>query len=116
MFERTTSGLNGQPGHLEFNQDGRGLMTKAQGSIKDQIREYIHESAQYTGVTGLTDETPLVDVGVIDSVQLVRVVSFLEEAFGIHVADEEILPSNFANINEMERFVLTKLDGQLKKE
>jgi acyl carrier protein len=82
------------------------------GSIKDQIREYVQESAKYTGVTGLTDESSLIEAGVIDSLQLVRVVSFLEDTFGVNVADEEILPKNFESIDGMERLVLAKLAGK----
>jgi len=81
------------------------------GSIKDQIREYIHESAKYAGVTGLTDDTSLIEAGVIDSLQLVRVVSFLEDTFGVSVADEEIVPKNFESINGMEKLVMDKRAG-----
>ena len=78
-------------------------------SIKDKIRDYIQESAKYTGATGITDDASLISAGVIDSVQLVRVVSFLEETFGVSVADEEILPTNFETIDQMERLVVSKL-------
>jgi len=84
----------------------------ASASIKDQIRDYITESAKYAGVTGITDSTSLIDAGVIDSLQLVRVVSFLEETFGVSVADEEIVPKNFESIDGMERLVLDKLAGR----
>lgn len=84
----------------------------ASAPIKDQIRDYIQESAKYAGVTGLTDDASLIEAGVIDSLQLVRVVSFLEETFGVTVADEEIVPKNFESIDGMERLVLAKLaDG-----
>jgi acyl carrier protein len=81
---------------------------EASGSIKDQIREYIQESAKYAGVTGLTDDASLIDAGVIDSLQLVRVVSYLEDTFGVTVADEEIVPKNFESINGMEKLVMDK--------
>jgi acyl carrier protein len=87
---------------------------EASGSIKDQIREYIQESAKYTGVTGLTDDSSLLEAGVIDSLQLVRVVAFLEDTFGVNVADEEILPKNFESINGMELLVISKLAAKAK--
>lgn len=83
-------------------------------AIKDKIRDYIQESAKYTGVTGLTDDSSLIEAGVIDSLQLVRVVSFLEDTFGVNVADEEILPQNFESINGMELLVLAKLAEKAK--
>jgi acyl carrier protein len=85
---------------------------EASGSIKDPIRAYIQESAKYTGVVGLTDDASLIDSGVLDSLQLVRVVSFLEDTFGVTIPDEEIIPKNFESIDGMERFVMSKLDGK----
>ncbi len=35
-------------------------------SVKDQIRQYIQESAKYTGVMGVTDDSSLITAGVID--------------------------------------------------
>jgi acyl carrier protein len=84
------------------------------GSIKDKIRDYVLESAKYTGVTGLTDDSSLIEAGVIDSLQLVRVVSFIEDTFGVNVDDEEILPKNFESINGMELLVMAKLAAKSK--
>jgi len=81
------------------------------GSIQDKIRQYIQESAGYAGVTGLTDDSSLIDAGVIDSLQLVRVVAYLEETFGVAVADEEIVPKNFESISQMARLVAAKLES-----
>jgi acyl carrier protein len=83
-------------------------------AIKDKIRDYIQESAKYTGVTGITDDSSLIEAGVIDSLQLVRVVSFIEDTFGVNVADEEILPQNFESINGMELLVMAKLAEKSK--
>ncbi len=82
--------------------------------IKDKLRDYIQESAKYTGVTGITDDSSLIEAGVIDSLQLVRVVSFIEDTFGVNVADEEILPQNFESINGMELLVMAKLAEKSK--
>jgi acyl carrier protein len=83
-------------------------------AIKDKIRDYIQESAKYTGVTGITDDSSLIEAGVIDSLQLVRVVAFIEDTFGVNVADEEILPQNFESINGMELLVMAKLAEKSK--
>lgn len=85
-------------------------------SVKNKIREYIQETAKYTGVEGVTDDASLITAGVIDSVQLVRVVSFLEETFGVTVADEEFVPDNFESIDKMELLVLSKLNGKEKQQ
>jgi acyl carrier protein len=85
------------------------------GSIKDQIREFVKESAQSKGVTVVSDDESLAKTGIIDSVGIFRLVSFLEEAFSIRIADEEIVHDNFQTINEIERFVMSKTNKSSAK-
>jgi acyl carrier protein len=78
-------------------------------SIKDQIREFVRDAAQRKGVTDVTDTLSLVQSGVIDSLGIFRLVSFLEENCKVRIADEEIVGENFETIDDIERFVNTKL-------
>jgi len=43
----------------------------------------------------VTPETDLLDNGVLDSVGILNLVSFLEEQFGFSVPFEEFVPENF---------------------
>ena len=47
----------------------------------------------------LTEETALVESGILDSMSLLQLVVFLEERFGITVGDADLLPENFASLN-----------------
>ncbi len=47
----------------------------------------------------LTEETALVESGILDSLSLLQLVVFLEERFGITVGDADLLPENFASLN-----------------
>ena len=78
-------------------------------TVKDQIRQFILQSAQRKGVSTLSDDESLSQNGVMDSLVIFRLVSFLEETFNIRVADEEIVDENFQSINGIEKFVETKL-------
>lgn len=84
-------------------------MTQQVQSTKDQIREFVKEAAQRKGVTDVTDTLSLVQSGVIDSLGIFRLVSFLEENCKVRIADEEIVGENFETIDDIERFVTTKL-------
>jgi acyl carrier protein len=46
----------------------------------------------------LTEETPLLDSDILDSLGLLQLVVFLEERFGITVGEADLLPENFASI------------------
>jgi acyl carrier protein len=78
-------------------------------SIKTQIRQFVLENAQSKGVNEVTDNDSLTEIGVIDSLGIFRLVSFLEDSFGVRVSDEEIVPDNFHTISDIERFVSGKL-------
>ena len=84
-------------------------MTQQVQSTKDQIREFVKEAAQRKGVNDVTDTLSLVQSGVIDSLGIFRLVSFLEENCKVRIADEEIVGENFETINDIDRFVTTKL-------
>ncbi len=85
--------------------------------IKEKVREFIVDAAQRKGLEVATDDESLTDNGVIDSLVIFRLVSFLEDNFGIRIADEEIVNENFRSINAIESFVsdrLKKKESQLQ--
>jgi len=70
------------------------------------IRTFIVERlAPATGRTHLDDDDDLIDSGVVDSLGIFQLVAFLEEKFGVVIADSEIIPDNFATIARIERLV-----------
>ena len=77
--------------------------------IKSKVREFAVEAAQRKGLGTVTDEESLTENGVIDSLAIFRLVSFLEDSFGIRIADEEIVNESFQSVNAIENFVATKL-------
>ncbi|HEV2424175.1 MAG TPA: acyl carrier protein [Terriglobia bacterium] len=87
-------------------------MPETQESIKEQIRQWVAETAERKGVSFTSDDESLTANGVIDSLAIFRLVSFLEETFGLRVADEEIVNDNFKSVNEIDRFVTGKLGSK----
>jgi acyl carrier protein len=90
-------------------------MTAEPGSIKAVIRQFVMDSAQGKGVKEIGDNDSLTESGVIDSLGIFRLVSFLEENVGVHIGDDEILQDNFRSIADIERFVAAKLASQGEK-
>ena len=78
-------------------------------TVRNQIREFIQGIASAKGVSSFTDQDALTDNGVIDSLSIFRLVSFLEDTFDIRVADEEISSENLKNVEAIERLVSVKL-------
>lgn len=51
----------------------------------------------------------LIDTGVIDSMGVLVVVTWLEQEFGIVVDDEDVVPENLASIDNLSSYVDRKL-------
>jgi acyl carrier protein len=57
------------------------------------------------------NDEPLLKNGLIDSLGILEVVTFVETEFGIVVSDEDLLPENFGSIHSLTSFVHQKTNG-----
>lgn len=77
--------------------------------IKDQLRNYIFsELARDNYSKNLNDDDSLVENGVLDSVAIVQLLSFIENNFATIIDDEELIPENFETINSMYSLIKRK--------
>jgi len=73
-------------------------------TVEDELRAFIAAHGPRSAIE-LTDELPLIERQVLDSLRLYRVVAFLEQRFGVTVADEDLVFDNFATIAAIGRLV-----------
>jgi acyl carrier protein len=84
-------------------------MTTKETTVKDQVRQFVTEElAAAKGVTVVSDDESLIENGVVDSLGIFRLVTFLEENFGVKIGDEEISAENLQSVNMIEQLVLSK--------
>lgn len=77
--------------------------------LKAKIRAYIIENFLFGDATPLTsDSISLLDEGIIDSVGVMELVAFLEQDFGLTVADEELVPENLDSVDNLAGFISRK--------
>ncbi|MGE0823679.1 MAG: phosphopantetheine-binding protein [Candidatus Binatia bacterium] len=72
------------------------------------IRAFIEERFPLARKREMSDEVHLLESGILDSLGVLDVVTFMEQEFGIIVADEELVPENFQSMSAMARFVEQK--------
>lgn len=77
-------------------------------SIENQIRAYIGENFLFGDAAQIGVDDSFLDKGIIDSTGILEIVMFLEEQFGIKVADSEMLPENLDSIGNIIRFIEKK--------
>jgi len=60
----------------------------------------------------LEPETDLIAAGVLDSMSLVRLVTFIEDRYGLRVADTDLSPDNFGTIAALAGYVVGRGGGR----
>ena len=80
--------------------------------IARDIRDFVVTNFLF-GQSGhqLADDKSFLENGIIDSTGVLELVAFLEEKFGISVADRELLPENLDSVQNAARFVARKLES-----
>lgn len=56
----------------------------------------------------LTDTTPLMTTGILDSIAVLKVVTFLENEFGITIQPHEAVVENLNTLSDIADFVISK--------
>lgn len=83
-----------------------------QDQVRQRIRDYITQEFLFRKKdAALADDHDLVARGIIDSMGIFRVVSFLEESFAIPVAPTEIVMDNFRSVDAVHAFAMRKLQA-----
>ena len=81
-------------------------------SVSADVEQFIlSELTQGRGITQIDPNENLLSKGIIDSHGVMELVGFLEERFGITVADEDLSPENFESVANIDAFVARK-NGQ----
>ncbi len=74
--------------------------------VEDTIRDFIAKDImQGRDDTVLDLDYPLIEEKVLDSMDIQRVVAFVEARFGVRVADDALLPENFASVRAIAKMV-----------
>jgi acyl carrier protein len=77
--------------------------------IKAQVRTYIVDNFIMGGNGAqFKDADSFMEKHIVDSTGFLELITYLEEAYGFAVEDEEMLPENLDSLNAIEAYVLRK--------
>ncbi len=80
--------------------------------LRSSIREFIESNFMLGEANGFADDASLLESQVMDSTGVLELVSFLESAYDVHVADEDLIPENLDSIERIAVFVQRKQSAQ----
>ena len=85
-------------------------MAHDEKSIHDGVKEFIlREFLPGEDPGALLDDTQLMTTGILDSLATLKLITFLEERFGIRVEAHEADSENLNTLGDITRFVSSKL-------
>lgn len=77
--------------------------------INAKIRDFIARNLLFSdNGFGYDDNDSFLQEGIVDSVGVMDLVSFVEETFVVTVDDHEITPDNFDSVNKLAQYVRSK--------
>ncbi|HWQ05161.1 MAG TPA: acyl carrier protein [Longilinea sp.] len=78
-------------------------------SVENMVRDYIVQNILFSS-NGYPyqDDTSFLENGIIDSMNVLELVMFVEQKFGVKVEDAEIVPDNFDSIIKLSAFIRRK--------
>jgi len=77
--------------------------------IEEQIRQFVLQNLYFSEDTPIGDEDSFLKTGVIDSMGVMELVTFVQSKFGVTVAPSEVVVEHFDSIRQIARFIQRKL-------
>ena len=77
-------------------------------AVRTKLKQFITEElARDVGDIDV-EKASLVDVGVIDSLGIMKLVEFLESEFDVVIEDDDLLPENFETLDAIQQLTESK--------
>lgn len=81
--------------------------------IENKIKSYIAKNLLFSGDEfKYSNDVSFLEEGIVDSLGVMELVSFVEDQFGVTVDDQEITPDNFDSVSKLAVYVRSKLNGK----
>ncbi len=78
---------------------------------KEAIKTYIKDELQ-AGDDEIPEDANLLTGGMVDSIGVLKLVSFIEHEFKVEVADEEVTVDNFRSLQDIGNYLERKKLGR----
>lgn len=79
--------------------------------IHQEIRDFIRQDLSKE-IEHVDNGRSLLEAGILDSLGVLALVSFIEGRYGIGVTDDELLPEHFDSIDAIATFVAARRQGR----
>lgn len=78
-------------------------------TIEREVREFLRDTLFISDADILSDDDSFLEQGVLDSMGILHLIAFVEEKYGIHAEDRELVTDNWDSVSRMSRYIRSKL-------
>jgi acyl carrier protein len=78
-------------------------------AIIEQTTRYIAQDVLGGRDIGLNETTPLLEWGIINSLEMVKLLSFIREQFGVEVPTDKLVADSFTSISSIADLILEQI-------
>ena len=75
----------------------------------EEVKGFIVENFLYGEEREMDEDASFLATGIVDSTGILELVSFLEETYGVSIADDELVPENLDSLKNVEIFLDRKI-------
>lgn len=86
-------------------------MTQDTLTIRQTVKQYVLQET-FAEKNKIQDDSLIFKEGYFDSMGFIRLITFIEEEFGIKISDEDLTEENFESINAITSYILRKKTKQ----
>mgnify|MGYP000554322060 CR=1 FL=1 len=72
------------------------------------LAEYIEKELAKGRKSRIGYDDDLLSEGIIDSLGILQLVAFIEDQFGIHIEDEDVVLENFMSVSALTRYLQSR--------
>ena len=76
------------------------------GDYSARIRDYVARNLLFSeNGFQFGDDASFLEEGIVDSMGIIELVTFVEGQFGVLVADRDLIPDNFDSVNKLAAYI-----------
>ena len=87
----------------------KGEQSPATPEVASSVREFMLKQFPLARKHGIKNSDPLLESGMLDSMGVLEVVTFIEQEYCIGVSDDDLVPENFQSIDRIAAFIQSKV-------
>ena len=81
-------------------------LTTGKSEIVEDLKTFLEDEVLREKTRELDSETPLLELGILNSLSTARVLAFIREHYGLFIPAEKIIGSNFRSLGHIAELVI----------